>query len=72
MSTDAPSADAHEHRYVHLRQEKRNVGAPNAPRYEYTDVFFCERCLDYRRVVVTRTTPSRTDLGKEDEVYGAW
>lgn len=61
-----PCIDDAGHQYQFLRQEKRNIGALSAPRYEYTDSYFCTRCLDYQRVAVQRTHPAHTDLGVED------
>ena len=50
-------ADCHEHKFVYLRQEKKNIGFDRNPRYLHEDVFFCERCLRYERVKVKETVP---------------
>ena len=49
-----------EHNYVFLRQDRRNTGYDRNPIWIVSDVFFCSKCLQYKRVDVERRTP-RTD-----------
>lgn len=52
--------DGCDHCFVFLRQEKKNVGYDRNPTYVVEDLFFCEKCLEYKRIAVERRTP-RTD-----------
>ncbi len=54
------SDEACDHKFVYSRQERRNVGYDRNPTWLVEDVFFCEKCLNYRRVAVEKRTP-RTD-----------
>ena len=54
------------HDFEFLRQEKTNVGFERNPLWRYEDVFYCKRCLQYKRVVVKHTVP-RTDRFGERE-----
>lgn len=49
-----------QHKFVFLRQEKKNVGYDRAPEWLVEDVFYCEHCLEYKRVAVEKRIP-RTD-----------
>jgi hypothetical protein len=48
-----------EHKYTYLRsEEERDMWGEAASRVRqvrHYDVFFCERCLQYRRLLVKRT-----------------
>ncbi len=61
MSEAAPC----EHQFVYLREEKKNEGYDRNPRWVYYDVFFCERCLQYRRVRTKETVEARDHFGEE-------
>lgn len=55
----------HQHSYVFLRQETRPL-AQNGDRVlkrVVEDVYFCESCLDYRRVKVRTEVPDRQSFG---------
>lgn len=58
----------HEHRYQHLRQETRPTNQWDGRVMErlVEDVFFCEECLDYRRVAVCREVPKRGEFGWDE------
>ncbi len=58
------------HQFKFLRQEKRNEGYEHNPRWIYSDVFFCEKCLAYERRPVKVTVPAVDHFG-ETEVYDA-
>lgn len=39
------------------RQDERNVGYDRNPDWIIEDVYFCSKCLEYRRVDVMRRVP---------------
>lgn len=49
-----------EHKFVFLREENKNIGYDHTPKMLYEDVFFCEKCLAYKRVK-TRLEEQRFD-----------
>jgi len=54
----AKEVDAHcDHAFVYLRQEQRENGYDD---YTVYDVYFCQKCLEYRRVAVKRVIHGRT------------
>ena len=53
------------HAFMFLRQERTNVGFDRNPRWLYEDVFFCERCLAYKRIPIKETAPSRDHFGED-------
>jgi hypothetical protein len=55
----------HEHHYIFLRQEIRPTVRWGDRVHEriVEDVFFCEGCLDYRRITVRREVPNPTTFG---------
>jgi hypothetical protein len=62
----------HTHTYRHLREEtvqkivwERTVG------WDVFDIFFCEECLSYQRVLTRKEEPSRSELGKRIVVWSA-
>jgi hypothetical protein len=60
----------HEHKYVYLRQDVDKDGGFH-PESKYYDVFFCEACLTYKRVLVGESVTygdGRTDIIKR---YGS-
>jgi hypothetical protein len=48
------------HKFIFLRQDKKNIGFDRNPVWHIEDIFFCEKCLEYHRVLVEEHTP-RTD-----------
>lgn len=42
-----------DHKYVFIRQEEEQFGGYR-PDVEVFDVFFCERCLEYKKKLVAR------------------
>ena len=46
-----------QHKFVFLRQDEKNVGYTRNPVWVKQDVFFCEKCLEYRRKDVEKRTP---------------
>lgn len=46
-----------DHEFEYLRQEKRNVGYDRNPVWLVEDVFFCYKCLQYRRKPIEKRTP---------------
>lgn len=66
--SDEIRAAMHEHRYTHLRQETRPTKQWDGRVMErlVEDIFFCERCLDYRRVQVRREVPKRGEFGWDE------
>jgi len=57
-----------DHVYEFLREEKKNEGFERNPRWVYYDVYFCSRCLNYEKVKIKETVPSRHSFG-EDTVW---
>lgn len=57
-----------EHKFVFIRQEKENIGYERNPTYLYQDVYFCERCLEYKKVKIRETRPSRESFYVEDTI----
>lgn len=55
----------HEHHYLFLRQETHpTIQWGESVRERLTeDVFYCEGCLDYRKVPVRREVPRRDAFG---------
>lgn len=53
-----------DHHYEFLRSEEQNVGYDRAPEYKITDLFFCTRCLCYRRIPVRLEKPDRDNPGR--------
>ena len=55
----------HEHRYTYLRQETRPTKQWDWRVLEriVSDVYFCEGCLDYRKVDVRREVPDSRSFG---------
>lgn len=60
----------HEHKFVFLREERKNIGYERNPTWQYSDIYFCEGCLEYRKVPTKKTQPHPTNLGGEIEVLG--
>lgn len=54
-----------DHKYIFLRQEKKNEGYERNPRWAYYDVFFCERCLEHQRLTAKVTVPAVDRFGEE-------
>lgn len=46
-----------DHKFTFLRTEKKNIGYDRNPLWLVQDVYFCERCLDYKRVDVRQERP---------------
>lgn len=44
-----------EHRFVFLREDSQRQDGSFRPETDFYDVFFCEMCLEYRRVRVAET-----------------
>ena len=58
MTNSQPSAEsACDHEFTFLRSEEQNIGYDRNPLYLVQDVFFCEKCLTYRRVDVRKERP---------------
>lgn len=53
------------HDFTFLRQERRNIGYDRSPVWLVEDVFFCSRCLEYRRIGVEKRTPRSDSLTEE-------
>ncbi len=53
------------HKFMFIRQERKNVGYDRDPVWLVEDVFFCEQCLEYKRVAVEKRTPRRDSLTEE-------
>jgi hypothetical protein len=58
-----PGMPGCEHNWAHLSQDRRNVGFDRNPIWLVEDVFFCSKCLEYRRVGIEKRTP-RSDGGE--------
>ena len=56
-----------DHNFTFLRQERRNIGYDRNPVWLVEDVFFCSRCLEYKKVAVEKRTP-RSDSFTEEFV----
>lgn len=52
-----------DHKFVFLRQETRNESSGYRPDRLVEDVYFCERCLEYKRVEVDRLVPESGGSG---------
>lgn len=53
-----PGTLIHEHTYRFLREEEQNVRYDRNPTWHIFDVYYCENCLDYRRIHVRTEEPS--------------
>lgn len=42
------------HKFIYLRQERRNIGYDRDPIWLVEDVYYCELCLIYKRVAVEK------------------
>ena len=58
-----PALPACEHNWTYLSQDKRNVSFDRNPVWLVEDVFFCSKCLEYRRKPIEQRTP-RNDGGE--------
>jgi hypothetical protein len=54
-----------DHQFTFLRQERINEGYERNPIWVYYDVFYCARCVNYQRVKVKETVPSRDSFTEE-------
>lgn len=54
-----------EHRFIFLRQDKRNIGYDRNPTYLIEDIYFCEKCLKYQRVGIEKRTPKSDSYTEE-------
>lgn len=68
MSEDTPRTQfGHEHRFIFLRTEK----VPSArwgdriTEWAHYDLFYCEGCLDYQRVLTMKTRPGQDSFDPE-------
>lgn len=52
-----PEVQTCEHSFTFLRQDERNDGYDRNPLWIVEDVYFCSKCLEYRRVDVMKRTP---------------
>ena len=59
-----------EHRFQFLREERKNIGYERNPTWQYADVYFCEKCLEYKTVKTRKTQPHPHNLTGEIEVLG--
>lgn len=46
-----------EHKFVFIRQEEKNIGYDRNPTWLIEDLFFCEKCLLYKRVAISKRHP---------------
>lgn len=55
----------HQHRYIFLRQETPRLAGwdDRVTRRAVEDVFFCEDCLDYKRVRIREEVPDPYSFG---------
>ena len=53
-----------EHKFTYLRQEERNIGYDRDPLWLIQDVYFCEKCLSYKRVDVRKERPARDSFDR--------
>lgn len=51
-----------DHKFTYLRQEEKNIGYDRDPLWLIQDLYFCEKCLTYKRVDVRKERPS--DFGR--------
>ena len=51
------------HKYVFIRQFTDTDGGNYRPTITYYDQFFCEKCLEYKRVEVAQSTANGFDSG---------
>jgi hypothetical protein len=59
--------EEHQHKFVFMRQDEVAVTGweQRIGKWEFYDVFFCEGCLEYKRIKVLVMEPSRSDFGRE-------
>ena len=57
MEDNCEHYDAGNHDFRFLRQEERNVGYDRNPEYIVEDLFYCCKCLEYKRVKALRRVP---------------
>lgn len=55
------------HKFVFLRQDQKNIGYDRNPTYIVEDLFFCEKCLSYKRIAVEKRTPKTGEIGDHIE-----
>lgn len=62
--------DHHEHRFTFLRQEVKPTKqwGDRVNERQILDVFFCEACLEYKRVLVRTEEPDRPSFGWREVV----
>lgn len=53
------------HSFVWLRQERKNIGYDRNPIYGVDDIFFCQKCLEYRRVTIEKRRPRSDSFADE-------
>ena len=57
------------HKFIFLRQETRNKGYVRNPTWETSDVYFCEKCLQYQTV---RINPEYKESSEWDRIQNEY
>lgn len=58
------------HKFVHIRQEETETEdyGPSGKGYTINDIFFCEKCLTYKKIAVATRCPNYRGIYERKEL----